>query len=322
MGRAAASDRAQNGQYAGDLASLLAPCLARLPRLRSLAFVGGTSSYRGAELSPEINGSLVRSLKTALSDLDLPRIREMDLGFPSTREFAQLLAGTSSSPGHRIWQLVGRLRHLGLHIQETPTGRPRMRYLRTFRNMLGVAKDLQSLAISSTETVTLANFRIPDSWRLRSLALQGVESTSEKLEEVIGTSRDSLESIELRDVALRSGTRQHVLERAGELPRLTGFRMQSCGYAKTGPSRALRAACVPAPDDPDPIETCHRADFDALGQVQFRVHENRAAAGLRAVDQTTYRFVRRYVGRRDEQRAYERMLADGTLPDPLPPHGL
>ncbi|KAK7921608.1 protease inhibitor [Apiospora marii] len=92
--------------------------------------------------------------------------------------------------------------------------------------------------------------------------------------------------------------------------------MESCGYSRTGPSRALRATYVPEPDDPDPIETCHWADFDALGLVQFQVNEHRAAAGLRAIDETTYRYIRRYVGYREEQRAYERMLADGTLPDP------
>ncbi|KAK7921607.1 hypothetical protein PG985_009629 [Apiospora marii] len=201
-GRSASSDRAENARCAEDLAELLAPCLGRLPKLSSLDFVGGTSSYVGGELSPEINKSLINSLKTSLVDVDLPQPRELDLGFPTAGVFTQLLAGEAPSSGHRIWPLVGRLRHLGLHIQEAPTRRPfqRILYLRSFRDILGAAQALQSLAISSTETVTLANFHIPTAWRLRSLALGHMESPSEKLEEVIGTSRDSLESIQLRDV--------------------------------------------------------------------------------------------------------------------------
>ncbi|KAK8009474.1 hypothetical protein PG991_012025 [Apiospora marii] len=148
-GRSASSDRAENARYAEDLAELLAPCLARLPNLSSLDFVGRTSFWRDGELTPAINDSLVNSLMTALFDVDLPQLRELDLGFPKAGDFARLLAGEPPSSGHhRIWQLVARLRHLGLHIQETPTRRLRILYLRSFRDMMGVAKALQSRAVS------------------------------------------------------------------------------------------------------------------------------------------------------------------------------
>ncbi|KAK8133505.1 hypothetical protein PG984_005517 [Apiospora sp. TS-2023a] len=150
--------------------------------------------------------------------------------------------------------MLHRLRHLGLHIQEWTVSSADIRYApvavdpayRAFHHLLHVrrflalvkaAENLRFLTISCTDMSPIVEtFPIPESWRLRHLSLRRAEFfSSEKLEEVVGMSRDSLESLELREVELRSGTWQQVLESLSEAPRLSGFRMESS--MRTGPRR-------------------------------------------------------------------------------------
>ncbi|KAK7977052.1 hypothetical protein PG996_003122 [Apiospora saccharicola] len=82
-------------------------------------------------------------------------------------------------------------------------------------------------------------------------------------------SRDSLESVELREVELRSGTWQQVLESLSEAPRLTSFRMELCGYSMSGLSRALRAPHVPEPDVPTRLRPATGRTLTRSGRYSF-----------------------------------------------------
>ncbi|KAK8094927.1 hypothetical protein PG997_001612 [Apiospora hydei] len=75
---------------------------------------------------------------------------------------------------------------------------------------------------------------------------------------------------------------------------LTGFRMESCGYAPEGASAGRRSTRKIQRDVPELIETCEDADLDALGAVQWQVQENRARAGMRAMERTAFRYLRRH----------------------------
>ncbi|KAK7977053.1 hypothetical protein PG988_004543 [Apiospora saccharicola] len=173
IGRNASPDRAQNARHAENLASLLSPCLARFPNLSSLDFVGGTT---GQEFSFEINESLVDSMTKTLSGLELPQLRELDIGFPVAHDFEHLLFATHSPPLHNFkfdlrtltWKMLHGLRHLGLHIQEWTVASAESRYApvpvdpayRAFHHLLHVrrflaivkaAENLRSLTISCTD---------------------------------------------------------------------------------------------------------------------------------------------------------------------------
>lgn len=284
--------------YASGFDDLLFRCLVRLPNLRSLDFAGGRL------YCSVTNDSLIYSLRNCLLYMNSPALRELNIAYPVTYNFGRFLSSQLLHANRRPTQvsvprIFRRLRHLGLQVQgwtRQPPGHryreeartwgyidmfPNPRYLGCMTILLRLAENLQSLALTCTEALDIVPLVIPDSWHLRSLSLTRVSFSAEEMGDLVHQSHDSLESVELSECELTAGsTWEEVLGKLRELPRLTSFQMEQCGYATTD------ASTGPALDqimrrDGQPIETQHVEDWAALGRLKFHVNANRVASGLR-----------------------------------------
>jgi hypothetical protein len=113
-------------------------------------------------------------------------------------------------------------------------------------------------------------------------------------------SRDSIQDVQLYQVELNNRTWQYVLVEISQLHprRLVEFYMDSCGYSSTGTSSEFIVGMLPFPDNPEPIETKHSADWTGLKYLQHGVAQNRTAMGLPEVLEYTKAqdFISEYLG--------------------------
>jgi hypothetical protein len=277
--------------YLEDLAGLLPSLLCKLPKLYSLGF-----EYDGALKFPVEPRSLISSsMATILRYIELPELKELDIYFPTTFDFGQLLSRESSRSRIPVEVVCGRLRHLGLGVRNY-TSQAGQRYWpnpvlpedasvpnETFANnlfeLVEAAEKLDSVSICCTNPLDFDDVRFP--LHLRTINLSRVIISSDTLSAVLGNF-EGLTSVQFYGVELKAGTWQNTLTRLAQSPLqdLVEFYMDSCGYSSTGASSHLREGYLPAPDNPVSIETRNDRDFQALYLLQKLVIKNRDARGL------------------------------------------
>lgn len=100
---------------------------------------------------------------------------------------------------------------------------------------------------------------------------------------------ETLRSIFLWTVELKSRTWTNVLIQLCLHPQLEVFHMDSCGYSRDGKSSRWAPGLLPPIDDPQDIETLHLPDTFALGNLQRQVIANRHVKGLLEMGEFEYR---------------------------------
>lgn len=290
--------------YVEDLAGLLPCCLVRLPNLNALEFRGPPSS-----LPQEKRRVFINTVVAALRYVPLLNLTELEVTFPIAHDFGQVFCSNTSSLRIPIEHVLQGLRHLGLYVSEY-TNRRGQRYSPTpvspenaalpneiyathlFR-LVELAVNLDSLAISCTDLLSLDNIQFGRSLRLKSLYLSGVAISSHTLLSLVEQCNESIRSVQLWLVKLNSGTWQHILLQMSKLPHLLDFAIGSSGYSLTGTSSNLATQLLPPPDDPEDIETSNLLDIYALGNLQRQVNANRTAAGFSRISEYDYRHIQR-----------------------------
>jgi hypothetical protein len=290
--------------YVEDLAGLLPCCLVRLPNLNALEFRGPPSS-----LPQEKRRVFINTVVAALRYVPLLNLTELEVTFPIAHDFGQVFCSNTSSLRIPIEHVLQGLRHLGLYVSEY-TNRRGQRYWPTpvspenaalpneiyathlFR-LVELAVNLDSLAISCTDLLSLDNIQFGRSLRLKSLYLSGVAISSHTLLSLVEQCNESIRSVQLWLVKLNSGTWQHILLQMSKLPHLLDFAIGSSGYSLTGTSSNLATQLLPPPDDPEDIETSNSLDIYALGNLQRQVNANRTAAGFSRISEYGYRHIQR-----------------------------
>jgi hypothetical protein len=290
--------------YAEDLAGLLPCCLVKLPNLNALEFHGPPSS-----LPQDKRRVFINTVVAALHYVPLLNLTELEVTFPITHDFGQLFCSNTNSLRIPIERVLRGLRHLGLYVSEytnlrgqrygsTPVSPenaalPNEIYATHLFRLVELSVNLNSLAIGSTDLLSLDNIQFGRSLRLKSLYLSGVALSSHTLLSLVEQSNESIRSVQLWLVKLNSGTWQHILSQMSKLPHLLDFVIDSSGYSLTGTSSNLATHLLPPPDDPEDIETLNFLDVYALGDLQRQVNVNRTAAGLSSISKYDYRHIHR-----------------------------
>lgn len=300
-------------KYAEDMAGLLSSCLARFPNLTALGFIDSSWDRR-------IQKPFLNSLRMTLLDLDLPELQELHINYPFAYDLGRLLHDETRTPRRPIVQVFRRLRHLGIHLtvykgqvgrlsgpemarHGVPSNKP---YSGNVIGLAALAENLQSLDIGTVEGLDMDGLAVPRSWHLRSLKLQEVNLSSGTLLKLIGGSRDTIESVRLWMVRLKSSTWEQVLQAIAliEPPRLFNFDMGFCLYPEDGTSSALATSAKRPwePDDLPPIRTARPGDLEALGRLQFQVNATRAAAGRPMFDEDQYPYAHRHAAELQDEK--------------------
>ncbi|KAL2819665.1 hypothetical protein BDW59DRAFT_164992 [Aspergillus cavernicola] len=286
--------------YAEDLAEVLSSCLVKFPNIRALRFQDPPPSF-----SREKAEKFVNTVISTLHYVQLPHLRELNIGFPVTYDFNQFFPGETGPLQIPIENVLQNLSHLGVYVSEFTSQRGQ-RYWKTpipaaysalpnethahflFR-LVELATNLKSLSIASTDILNLDDLNFSPSLRLRSLTLKSVSISSHTLLALIEQSNESITHIELQLVKLRSGEWQHILSQMRQLPNLVDLFIESSGYSLEGSSSHLSPGLLPPPDDPMDIETGNYEDIHALEALQHQVNMNRTAVGFAPVGVIEYR---------------------------------
>ncbi|KAI5465658.1 hypothetical protein BGZ63DRAFT_420207 [Mariannaea sp. PMI_226] len=275
--------------YAEDLIYLLPPCLARLPNLRSLEVFGVWQSHGTRETIDKF----ISSVTSVLRDVNMPSLEELDIRLPICHDFGQLLHDETDSSNTRIGRVLRHLKYLGIHawfsterqnshepVRPEFAAHPDETFKVNIYKLIALAKNVRSLAITGPESVDLDYAEFPSSIRLRSLYLCGVSISANVLLDLMHHWRDSIRSIELWAVELKTGTWKHVLVNISTLPILIDFIMEFCAYSRGGTSAQLRPRPNNTLHDPHEIESLDSCEFYALAILQHRVNAKRISAGL------------------------------------------
>jgi hypothetical protein len=280
--------------YIEDLAGLLPTYLRKFTNLKALEFEDPPLDVR-----EDIRKLYVKTVVSALRYVPLPKLEELEIRLPITRDFSQFTPPKITRLQIPIEKVMQGLRHLALHVCAYTKGmdgedipgpilpehaeHPNNDYAYEMFSMLELATNLDSLKISSFNILDLDPFDIPSSLRLRCLHLEGVAISPEALLTLMNQSEETIRYINLYRVNLSSKTWYYVLLRMNKLFKLLDIQMEHCGYS--GSSAHLNGDCR---DIFQSIESCGFDDSMALGKLQRQVNANRVAAGLQPFSHLKY----------------------------------
>ncbi|GKZ27067.1 hypothetical protein AbraIFM66951_004543 [Aspergillus brasiliensis] len=290
------------GQNIQDLAGLFSPCLARLSDLRILKFRASRQS-----LTRDQEGTAIKAIVTALRYVNLPHLEGLELFFPIAHDFGYFFPNHPTPLQIPMEDVLHRLKYLALHVTaytkqlgqrywKTPVlpahaALPNDLYAAYLFRLVELAPHLEALRISSTDVLPFYTIHFSPAVHLTSLCLCRVLITFDHFRALMEQCRDHLKHIELSLVQLHSGTWYTALTQLRQLPHLIDFSIYSCGYPDSGPNAHLRGL-LPAPDDPEPLETMSSADYDGLDELRKFVNANRVALGLLPYDRKDSRWSR------------------------------
>ncbi|OJJ67773.1 hypothetical protein ASPBRDRAFT_134971 [Aspergillus brasiliensis CBS 101740] len=290
------------GQDIQDLAGLFSPCLARLSDLRILKFRASCES-----LTRDYEVTAIKTIVTALRYVDLSHLEGLELFFPIAHDFGYFFPNHSTPLHIPMEHLLHRLKYLALHVTaytkqlgqrywKTPVlpahaALPNDLYAAHLFRLVELAPHLEALHISSTDVLPFYTIHFSPALHLTSLCLCRVLITFDHFRALMEQCKDHLKHIELSLVQLHSGTWYTALTQLRQLPHLIDFSIYSCGYPDSGPNAHL-GGLLPAPDDPEPLETMSSADYDGLHKLRKFVNENRVALGLVPFDRKDSRWSR------------------------------
>lgn len=281
---------------------IFADCLAQFPNLNALQIHGQMSNC-----SRGIAGLFRHIVVTALRNVPLPNLTELDITLPIAHDFETFFAAERTPSPISIRDVFGRLRHLGLFLSDytnhigrysprrvsaANAAHPNNVHVIQLVNLVELAVNLESLAIGGSDPITINDLRLPRG--LASLSLQHVSISFDVLDSLILDCKKTLTSIELRQVEAERGNWSDALKVLHtKLTNLHNFIILSSGYSERGENFLLR------PDFPcdlsrDPyefpdIETLFQGDLTELGMLQRQVSENRFYAGLEDIPLTEFR---------------------------------
>jgi hypothetical protein len=295
---------ASHSLYVEDLAGVLPCCLVRLPNLNALKFHCPPLS-----LPQEKTRVFINTVVAALRYVPLLNLTALDITFPITYDFEQLICSDASALRIPIDSVLRNLRHLSLKVSQYTSHRgqrywstrvspenaalPNDIYAIHLFRLVELAVNLNSLEICSTDLLSLDNIQFGRSLRLKSLDLTSVAVSSRTLLSLLEKCQESMRSVQLWRVELNSGTWQHVLLQMSKLPHLLDFAIGSSGYSSTGTSSHFALGFLPAPGKQQDIETTNFLDLHALGNLQRQVNANRTAAGISQISEFDYRHMQR-----------------------------
>jgi hypothetical protein len=170
---------------------------------------------------------------------------------------------------------------------------PNHEYSAQFFELIQLAEELEYLRISCTHVLNMDTLDATHLYKLRSLELCRVKISHTMLLSIVKQNHETLRSIFLWTVELKSGTWTDVLIQLCLHPHLEAFHMDSCGYSRDGQSSKWSLGLLPPIDDPQDIETLHLPDTFALGNLQRQVIANRRANGLLEMGEYKYRHAKK-----------------------------
>jgi hypothetical protein len=289
--------------YIRDLASLLPLCLSRFPGLAVLNFRGPKTPrrYREFEKTSEFPEHLMRTFTNtvvkALRYVPLPALKELSLRFPVTFEFGQFFSPQMPETGVPIQSIMQRLRKLTvkvcdstgtdgtwrdsfLPLSEVKQNFPNQTHASELFKFVGLAKNLESLHISSTDILDLDGVSFSHMMCLKSLKLSHFKVSSQNLLSIVEQRERSMTCIHFVRVELKSGKWQDILTRLSRLSSLHQSHIKSCGYSSTGESSDLMNPIARDDDHPENIETLDSVDYDALQSLERQINAKRRVANL------------------------------------------
>lgn len=188
--------------YLDDLAGILPGCLARLPNIKAFGFYGAPSSLPW-DMARVATNTIIAALRYG----QLLNLTELEVTLPTAPEFGQLFGNEVSTLGTLIEDTLEGLRHLGLHVdgENNPYTRSDRTDVVYLLRLIELAVNVTSLAISSNSFLSLTNFQFIPPLCLKSLDLNGVETSVRVLTSLIEQSKESIRSIRFCRVTIDSG---------------------------------------------------------------------------------------------------------------------
>lgn len=272
--------------YVEDLAGVLPGCLSRLPNIKAFGFYGTPSS-----LPWEITRVATNTIIAALRYGQLLNLTELEVTLPTAPEFGQLFGNEVSTLGTPIEHTLEGIRHLGLHVdgKSNPYTRSDQTHTVYLFRLIELAVNVTSLAISGDSLLSLTNFQFIPPLCLKSLDLNGVETSARVLTSLIEQSKESIRSIRFCRVTIDSGGWESIFRRVSRLQHLLDVDIGSCGYTFTAANQGLGASTPCPPAWPQAILSQNVNDGWTLRNLLLQVNTNRIAAGLPVMPESPYK---------------------------------
>ncbi|KFZ17851.1 hypothetical protein V501_01507, partial [Pseudogymnoascus sp. VKM F-4519 (FW-2642)] len=296
--------------YQEDLAGILPGCLARLPNIKALGFHDASFS-----LPWENETTATKTVIAALRYGLLSSLTELEFTLPLAPDFGKLLDNKPGTLQIPIENTLRGLRHLGLHIggklsPYTHSDRTHAFYI---FQLVELAVNITSLAISSDSLIVLTNFEFTRLLRLKHVDLEGVETSADDLTSLITQSKESIRSIRFHKITINSGLWESIFRQMGRLSHLFDVDIGPCGYSSTGATQRLATQPQHPPTWPQAILSQNVNDGSALRNLLLQVNTNRIAAGLPTMPEGPVRS-RRGAQRSTTTYGYRRALKDIRQP--------
>lgn len=272
--------------YQEDLAGILPGCLARLPNINALEFHDASLS-----LPWESEATAAKTVVAALRYGLLSNLTELEFTLPLGPDFGQLFNNKASTLRIPIAHTLRALHHLGLHIggkmsPYTHSHRTRASYI---FQLVELAVNITSLAISSESLIVLTNFESTRFLCLRHVDLKGVETSADALTSLITQSKESIRSIRFHKITIDSGLWESIFSQMSRLSHLFDVDIGSCGYSSTRTTQRSATQPQHPPAWPQVILPQDVNDGWALRNLLLQVNTNRNAAGLPLMPEIPYK---------------------------------
>lgn len=155
--------------------------------------------------------------------------------------------------------------------------------------LIELAANITSLAISSDCLLSLTNLQFIPPLCLKSLDLNGVETSVRVLTSLIEQFKGSIRSIRFCRVTIDSGGWESIFRRMSRLQHLLDVDVGSCEYTFTAANRGLAVLTPYPPAWPQAILSQNFNDGWALRNLLLQVNRNRIEAGLPVMPESPYK---------------------------------